>query len=131
MAVDIAIIECGMGGEYDATNIFTPILSIITSVSLEHTFYLGRSLSEIAYNKAGIIKFEVPCLIAELDESATFAVREYAKEMNAPLHIVDDYHFETVNGNIITFYYRPYSDLVIGRNNNTKKIVEMMRIYCK
>ena len=53
---DLAIIECGMGGEIDATNIFNPIASIITSISLEHTAFLGRSLCEIAYQKAGIIK---------------------------------------------------------------------------
>ena len=60
---DIAIIECGMGGEYDATNIFTPLLSIITSISLEHTSSLGRTISEIALHKAGIIKRERPVLI--------------------------------------------------------------------
>ena len=53
---DLAIIECGMGGEIDATNIFTPIASVITSISLEHTAFLGRSICEIAYQKAGIIK---------------------------------------------------------------------------
>ena len=60
---DIAIIECGMGGEVDATNIFEPILSIITSISLEHTAFLGKSISEIAEQKGGIIKDEIPLLI--------------------------------------------------------------------
>ena len=68
---DICIIECGMGGEIDATNIFTPILSIITSVSLEHTAFLGKSISEIALNKAGIIKDQIPVLIGDLSEDAT------------------------------------------------------------
>ena len=54
--VDVAIIEVGMGGFIDATNIFTPSLSIISNIGLEHTSVLGRSLSEIAYNKAGIKK---------------------------------------------------------------------------
>jgi dihydrofolate synthase/folylpolyglutamate synthase len=65
---DISIIECGMGGLIDATNIFIPVLSIITSVSMEHTEYLGRSITEIAEHKAGIIKEEIPILVGDLSE---------------------------------------------------------------
>ena len=59
---DICVIECGMGGEVDATNIFTPVLSIITSISMEHTNFLGKSISEIALQKAGIIKEDIPVI---------------------------------------------------------------------
>lgn len=83
--VDIAIIECGMGGLVDATNIFTPILSIITTVSLEHTAFLGSSIYEVATQKAGIIKEEVPCLIGELVEEAENSISEYARDMNSKL----------------------------------------------
>ena len=62
---DICVIECGMGGEVDATNVFVPILSIITSISLEHTAFLGHTISEIAEQKCGIIKDKVPLLIDE------------------------------------------------------------------
>ncbi|HNX16653.1 MAG TPA: cyanophycin synthetase [Bacilli bacterium] len=65
---DISIIECGMGGLVDATNVFIPILSIITSVSLEHTDYLGRSITEVSEQKAGIIKEEIPVLVGDLSE---------------------------------------------------------------
>ena len=68
--VDLAIVECGMGGEIDATNIFNPILSVITSISLEHTSFLGRSLCEIAYQKAGVIKDEIPVVTGILDDEA-------------------------------------------------------------
>jgi len=82
---DIAVIECGMGGEFDATNIFEPILSIITSVSLEHTNYLGRTVSEIAENKAGIIKDEIPVLFGDLSEEAISSIVKVSKERSAPI----------------------------------------------
>ena len=111
MGVDISIIEVGMGGYIDATNVITPILSIITSVSLEHTSYLGRSVSEIAENKAGIIKDEVPALVGKLEDSAMFAIREHCKEYESPLHIVDDYHHERIENDEVIFDYLPYLNL--------------------
>ena len=77
---DIAIIECGLGGETDATNVFTPILSIITTIALEHTDSLGYSISEIAIQKAGIIKEEVPVLVGDLPEDAIKVIAEVAKD---------------------------------------------------
>ena len=84
---DIAIIECGMGGEIDATNIFTPIASVITSISLEHTAFLGRSICEIAYQKAGIIKKEVPVITGILEEEAINTIVEDSKENNCQLSV--------------------------------------------
>ena len=63
--VDIAIIEVGLGGRLDCTNIITPILSIITNISLDHTQFLGNTLAAIAAEKAGIIKHRVPVVIGE------------------------------------------------------------------
>ncbi len=63
--IDIAVIETGLGGRLDCTNIITPILSVITNISLDHTQFLGNTLSEIASEKAGIIKRNVPVLIGE------------------------------------------------------------------
>ena len=83
---DVAIIECGMGGEIDATNIFTPILSIITSISLEHTSYLGRTISEIAEQKAGIIKDYVPALIGDVPEDALTLISDVCKEKESKLY---------------------------------------------
>jgi len=82
---DVAVIECGMGGEFDATNIFNPILSVITSVSLEHTMFLGDSLSEVASHKAGIIKKYVPVCIGDIKDDALEVIARKAKEMEAPI----------------------------------------------
>lgn len=112
--VDLAVIECGMGGEEDATNIFTPILSIITSVSLEHTEYLGTTVSEIAFNKAGIVKNKVPVLVGKLDEEALTVVSDVAKRKSSTLYQVDDYHFEKlINDKGYQFSYTPYESLYI------------------
>lgn len=66
--VDIAVIETGLGGRLDSTNIVTPILSVITNVSLDHTQYLGDTLAQIAAEKAGIIKPGVPVVVGEVDD---------------------------------------------------------------
>lgn len=101
--LDLAIIEVGMGGYIDATNIITPMLSIITSVSLEHTSYLGGTTSEIAHNKAGIIKRNVPVLVGKLDEFALYAIRETAKKLSAPVHVVADYFNEQIIDGVVCF----------------------------
>ena len=62
---DVAVIETGLGGRLDATNVITPLLSIITNISLDHQYLLGNSLKEIAMEKAGIIKQKIPVLVAE------------------------------------------------------------------
>ena len=82
---DIAVIECGMGGELDATNIFTPVLSIVTTISLEHTDYLGHSISEVAFHKAGIIKESIPVLVGDLPEDAMVVISNAAKDCNSKL----------------------------------------------
>lgn len=67
---DIAIVEAGMGGREDTTNCFRPIISIITNVSYDHTQFIGKTLTEIAYHKAGIIKQEVPVILGIVNEEA-------------------------------------------------------------
>ena len=112
--LELAIIEVGMGGYIDATNVFKPCLSIITSVSLEHTAYLGTSISEIADNKAGIIKQDIPVLLGKLDENAMYAIRQKAKETQSKIYVADDFHNDVVGQNKITFDYRPYKNLEIS-----------------
>lgn len=82
---DIAVIECGMGGETDATNIFDSVLSIVTSVSLEHTSFLGKSISEIAANKLGIMRSEVPLLLGSKDEDVVSVASEYAHDLDTKI----------------------------------------------
>lgn len=85
---EFAVIETGLGGRLDATNIISPVLSIITNIGLDHVQLLGNTLPEIAFEKAGIIKGNTPVIIGEY-EITTFPVFEkIAKERNAPLHLV-------------------------------------------
>ena len=111
---DIAIIECGMGGEIDATNIFTPIASVITSISLEHTAFLGRSLCEIAYQKAGIIKKEVPVITGILDDEAINTIVEVSKAHNCQLSVAVDPAKVVYVDKGFTFSYGPLENLRIN-----------------
>ena len=111
---DLAIIECGMGGEIDATNIFTPIASVITSISLEHTAFLGRSICEIAYQKAGIIKDEIPVITGILDEEALNTIVEVSKEHKCALHVSVDPANVVYSNNGYNFNYMAYKDLRIN-----------------
>lgn len=86
--VEHAVVEVGMGGRLDATNVICPECSIITRIGLEHTRYLGSTIPQIAYEKAGIIKPGVPVLTAERNREALEVIRRVAKERNAPLRIV-------------------------------------------
>lgn len=85
--VDYAIIETGLGGRLDSTNILTPILSIITNISLDHTQFLGDTIEKIAGEKAGIIKRGVPALIGEVAADSVASVfTETASALDAPLY---------------------------------------------
>ncbi len=116
--VDIAVIECGMGGEFDSTNIFTPILSIITNVSIEHTEYLGVSLSEIALHKAGIIKDNVPTLIGEIDGDALDVIVDYAKRKDSKITRIGETHNVSFTKEGISFDYKTYVGLEISNFAN-------------
>lgn len=85
-SVDWAIIETGMGGRLDATNVITPDLSIITNISLEHQAYLGRTIAQIAGEKAGIIKPGVPVVTGITQQSAEAVVLEQADRKQAPVY---------------------------------------------
>ena len=111
---DICVIECGMGGELDATNIFIPVLSIITSISLEHTAFLGHTISEITEQKCGIIKDKVPVLIDEFDEDAIETIYKNTKEKQAPVHFIKK-HIETKltpNGMILDYF--PFGEIQLS-----------------
>jgi len=86
---NICVIETGLGGRLDATNCITPILSIITNISLEHTTFLGNSLEEIASEKAGVIKKNIPVVIGEKKLKTKYVFQEIAKRNNAPIIFVD------------------------------------------
>jgi len=84
-AVDVAVIEVGLGGRLDATNVLTPRVCVVTSLSYDHTHLLGERLSEIAAEKAGIIKPGVPVVLAPQQREAELVVSRVAAELGAPL----------------------------------------------
>ena len=86
---DIAVIETGLGGRLDATNIIRPEISVITSISADHTQYLGTRLEDIAAEKAGIIKPGTPCLIGDIEETGIFL--EKTRELDAPFYRLSDF----------------------------------------
>lgn len=87
--VDVAVIEVGMGGRLDATNLLVPMLSVITNIGLDHTDFLGHTLAEIAMEKAGIIKPGVPVVVGESDAEVGEVFERRSLEMRAPLVYAD------------------------------------------
>jgi dihydrofolate synthase / folylpolyglutamate synthase len=88
--VDIAVIETGLGGRLDATNIIKPILSVITNISIDHTYFLGTELSSIATEKAGIIRENTPVVIGESHIQTRNVFIETAATKNAPILFADE-----------------------------------------
>lgn len=87
--MDVAVIEVGLGGRLDTTNVITPILSVITSISLDHTAILGDTIAEIALDKAGIIKSSVPVVTAPQLPAAMHVIQRVAGDLKSPLTVVD------------------------------------------
>jgi len=88
--VDVAIIETGLGGRLDATNIITPLVSVITNIGMDHTQFLGNTLQAIAGEKAGIIKPSVPVVIGEYISETKAIFTKKAKDVNAPIYFAQD-----------------------------------------
>lgn len=84
---DHLLLEVGLGGVLDATNVVTPEISVITPISIDHTEFLGHSLAGIAGEKAGIIKRGVPCVVGPQEEAALEVIEAQAARMGAPLHV--------------------------------------------
>lgn len=87
--VDIAVIETGMGGRLDSTNVLLPELSVITNIGYDHTQFLGESLAEIAGEKAAIIKKGIPAIIGESQEETADVFRAHAEEVQSSIHFAD------------------------------------------
>ncbi|MCM1077450.1 MAG: bifunctional folylpolyglutamate synthase/dihydrofolate synthase [Bacteroides sp.] len=108
--VDVAVIETGLGGRLDSTNIITPVLSVITNISLDHTNLLGDTLEKIAREKAGIIKPGVPVVIGERQTETMAVFNGKAGEMGSPI-----FYAEAVNGIIgsagISYSSTPYGPI--------------------
>jgi dihydrofolate synthase / folylpolyglutamate synthase len=88
--VDIAIIEVGLGGRLDSTNVITPELSVITNIGWDHMNLLGNTLEEIAFEKAGIIKENIPVVIGEKKEETAKVFRDIASQKHAPIFFAEE-----------------------------------------
>ena len=88
--VDIAIVETGLGGRLDSTNIITPEVAVITNISMDHTQFLGDTLAKIAAEKAGIIKSTIPVIIGETQPEIKPVFIEKANQLNAPVQFADE-----------------------------------------
>ncbi len=87
--VDIAVIETGLGGRLDSTNVITPLVSLITNIGYDHQALLGNTLAAIAFEKAGIIKRNIPVVISETQESIETVFIEKANQLKAPITFAD------------------------------------------
>jgi len=116
--VDIAIIEVGLGGRLDSTNIISSEVSVITNIGLDHTQFLGETLAAIAFEKAGIIKKNTPVVIGEYQQEIFHVFEEKAKQNNAKLYLASK--------NITKIYQ---SDLKGNyQQNNIKTVVQTIKV---
>ncbi len=119
--VDIAVIETGLGGRLDSTNVITPLVSVITNIGMDHMRFLGNTLSEIAAEKAGIIKPGIPVVIGETQQEIQSVFIDKAAEVNAPITFADMHFSVALKGN--SAFEKPVVDIF----NDGKKPVEGMR----
>ncbi|MBC8047748.1 MAG: hypothetical protein H7Y00_13205 [Fimbriimonadaceae bacterium] len=139
--IDIAVVEVGLGGRLDSTNIISPLLSIITNISYDHMHMLGNTLPEIAFEKAGIIKQNIPVVIGEY-HSETFPVfLEKANSFSAPIYLaeenidleIEEHDAEKLIVNASYMQQLVYPNLQIGLKGNyqiknTKTVLQAIEI---
>ncbi|MBO5726055.1 MAG: bifunctional folylpolyglutamate synthase/dihydrofolate synthase, partial [Clostridia bacterium] len=113
---DIVVLECGLGGRYDATNLIdTPVLSVITGVDFDHQNFLGDTIEQIASEKAGIIKKDVPCIWCGDNVIAENIIKDTAKSMGSTLLSPNHQLIDILNSNLrgTNFNYKDYKNLFI------------------
>lgn len=121
LQVDVAVIEVGMGGQLDATNIIEPLVSVITNIGKDHMEFLGKTLPAIAREKAGIIKERIPIVIGEYTEETKKVFEEIASEKKSPIYFASD-----------TFLEHDYNSDLLGvyqqKNNRTARLtIDLLR----
>ena len=103
--VDVAILEVGMGGRLDATNVITPLVSVVTNVSMDHEAYLGDTLALVSAEKAGIIKAGVPVVSAVEPGDSMEVISQHAREKGAPLYLLGrDFSWSAEEGDLWTYH---------------------------
>lgn len=137
MEVDVAVIEVGLGGRLDCTNIIEPDLSVITNISFDHTQFLGHTLAAIAKEKAGIIKYGVPVIIGEYVDETKIVFQNKAKEMNSEIIFAQDNNqvlsaVKTESG-MFLYHTRSIDDLYgeLGGDCQIKNTNTILNAVCK
>jgi len=116
-AVDIAVVEVGMGGRLDSTNVCQPLVSVITNISLDHTRQLGNTLASIATEKAGIIKTGIPVVSGVLPDEPREAISRIAAQQGSDLFVLErDFHFRFTPPHITNANSRPEGRLEYSEN---------------
>ena len=120
--VDFAVMETGLGGRLDSTNVITPLVSIITNVGIEHTEYLGNTIEKISYEKAGIIKKNVPVVTAARG-IALATIKKISNKNNSKLIIINKNKIKIYcNKNYISFDINSYKNLILNNLNGEFQI---------
>ena len=122
---ELVIWETGLGGRLDATNIVTPLASVITNVQFDHEKWLGDTLEKIAREKAGIIKPRVPVITAAEQPAALRIIRETAENLLAPLHVVEDAPVQNCEE---LFSHRPSRRGLIGEHQRVNAAVALKTV---
>ncbi|WP_298238454.1 folylpolyglutamate synthase/dihydrofolate synthase family protein [uncultured Algibacter sp.] len=115
--IDIAVVEVGMGGRLDSTNIITPEVSVITNIGLDHTQFLGDTLELIAHEKGGIIKANVPVVIGETQKETALVFKDLAKKNNSKIEFADKNVFSEYKSDLVGSY----------QIKNTKTVVQVVK----
>ena len=118
---DINIIEVGMGGRLDSTNIITPLVSVITNIGLDHTQFLGNTLEAIAFEKAGIIKSNVPVVIGEYTSKTKPVFQSKADEMQSDIYFASELISEVYPSDLIGDY----------QEHNKKTVLQTLKVLQK
>jgi dihydrofolate synthase/folylpolyglutamate synthase len=133
--VDIAVIEVGLGGRLDSTNIITPLLSIVTNISFDHVALLGDTLEKIAGEKAGILKPGIPAIIGTRDPATDFVFERRARECASSLHFAsdnwevnrhDDNSYDLKNKQGIAFHHLPLELKGLYQRKNIPTVLEAL-----
>lgn len=136
--VDVAVVEVGLGGRLDCTNIITPDLCVITNISFDHMQFLGHTLSAIAGEKAGIIKPGVPVIIGETTDETRPIFEHKAQEMNAPIYFAEERN-EVISSHSASsgrlYTTRSYGELYgelggLCQNKNTDTLLLSLHTLC-
>ena len=121
LPIDFVILETGMGGRLDVTNVFDKTLSIITSIGMDHMMYLGNTVKEIAFEKAGIIKKDSTVIFDDGDKEANEVINEVAKKVNAKLIALSSIDYESFDFTYVNYKKKAAALAILAAKELLKK----------